>query len=102
MKWFKATTESGTDYSHDPDQGGLVHIESHKKTGLGSQVINAVYVTVIPPEQEALWAASGKIDWEWIRNNAGKHEVPVVGSRLAVVGLGDWRISTPMIKVEEK
>lgn len=102
MKWFKATTESGTEYFHDPDQGSLVYITSNKNTGLGSQTISAGYMTVIPPEQEALWDVSKKIDWKWIQDNADKHEVPVVGSRLAVVGIREWRISTRIAKVEEK
>lgn len=102
MKWFKAVTESGTVYSHDPEKGSFIEIQSSGQSGLPSDVIKG-RMTVVPVEKITEWINEneGRLDHKWLVENSGA-EVPVVGARLYVSGFSSWRLSSVIEKVEEK
>jgi hypothetical protein len=102
VKWFIATTESGTEYRHTEEDSSLIRVVPSDNKGI-PQTIKAMQMAVVPAEVIATWINEneGRIDWEWVKN-APPAEVPVVGQHLMVYGLRDWRLSTPIVKVEEK
>ncbi len=95
MRKFKAVTESGTTYSND-GESSIVRISPSSGPG---QAIKGRLIT-IPVEVVNTWAATGTVDWEYVRN-APAAEVPILGEHVAVFGMREWRIGTVVKTLEE-
>lgn len=89
-KNWKALTESGTLYDLDL-RSGWVHI---KPSGDGHVTMFRIWDFKNIPNDLL------KLDWEIVRA-LPVSEVPVVGQRMYVAGKDDWRLSTPVVSIEE-
>ena len=88
MKNFRATTRSGTVYDMRYNR---VLVISSGRLGNTSFTVGNAYSSADP--QGFPWTDG---DQSWV-----EVEIPVVGERLAVVGLNEWRISTEIMSVQE-
>lgn len=99
MTW-RATTETGTTYEYD---GFLVKISSSRD---GDYSIRP-WTTWSAPQADDLMVPWGYEGWKGYGKGEGYSgpwypaERPVVGERFYVSGRDEWRISTPVVSVEE-
>jgi hypothetical protein len=93
MTDFTAVAESGTEYRM---LDGLLRIY---KGGEHMQTLKPAALISVPEDVFSQWEERRYVDWEWLQN-AESTEVPVVGQRLYVSALREWRLSTPIASVE--
>jgi len=94
MTW-RATTETGTTYEYD---GHLVKITSD-----GGEYSIKPWLMMSAPQTDDLmvpWAYEGWASGEYKSPWRSRRE-PVVGERFYVSGRDEWRISTPIVSVED-
>lgn len=88
MRAFRATTRSGAIYDL---RHGRVLITGSSRLGNTSFTVGEMYSSAEPSGFP--WT-EGDQSWRAV-------ELPVVGERLAVVGLNEWRISSEIVLVKE-
>jgi hypothetical protein len=98
MNKWKAYTASGAVYEYDD---GFVTITPSPDSKLWPTVMRLHDMSISIAEEELQEGSTYGLPWThpilWVRA-----EVPKVGHLLYVNGREEWRVSTPIVKVEEE
>lgn len=92
MSNWVATTESGTTWRMKED---ILRIDSARS---GVSVFKPWVMKVLSWEELTSWLAHGEM-WDHI-HNVEQYWEPVLGMSLYAAGREEWRISTPVVKIE--